>query len=180
MIDKYKTFLLKESLDISFEKKILKSLNYILGGYYKLPIEIKSLIKFDQIPLDIYQKIYDYFEFEKKLSNSTYIDFNNQKLKDIGKKTEEEIFLGMFGFIELIGLENINDKYNTIDLYNRMLDEIRSLPDIKNSDDFIRDYNIFRKILAKKDSPSKDLGLVIGSRFQKDFLHFNKIINKFI
>lgn len=65
-----------------------------------------------------------------------------------------------------------------IDLYDRMLDEIRSLPDIKNSDDIIRDYNTFREIMQRKDSPSKDLGIVLYSRFQDEYKYYNRLVNK--
>jgi hypothetical protein len=167
---------LNENLDNSFKNKILLSLKNLLGAYGKLPKEIKDLIKFNQIPTDVYQKISDYYDFEKVLSNNTYPEFSVQKLKTIGKKINDH-FLETLGFIELIGIDKF-DRYNTIDLYNRMLDEIRSLPDIKNSDDVIRDYNIFREIMGRKDSPSKDLGIVLTSRFQDEYKYYNRLVNK--
>jgi hypothetical protein len=176
-IDKFKNlFLLKESIDATFKKKILKALKDKLGAYGRLPKEIKDLVKFNQIPMDVYQKINDYYDFEKTLPNDTYIEFSKQKLKEIGEKINED-FLGFLGFIELIGIDKF-DRYNTIDLYNGMLDEIRSLPDIKNSDDVIGDYNIFRKTIGGKYSPTRNLQLVITSRFQEEYQYYNKIINK--
>lgn len=175
-IDKFKDFLLNESVDITFKNKILSSLKDLLGAYGKLPKEIKDLVNFNQIPMDVYQKISDYYDFEKVLSNNTYIEFSSQKLKTIGKKIDDH-FLETLGFIELIGIDKF-DRYNTIDLYNRMLDEIRSLPDIENSDDVIRDYNTFREIMGRKDSPSKDLGIVLTSRFQDEYKHYNCLVNK--
>jgi hypothetical protein len=167
---------LNESVDITFKKKILSSLKDLLGAYGNLPKEIKDLVKFNQIPTDVYQKISDYYDFEKKLSNNTYSEFSKKKLNTIGKKINDH-FLETLGFIELIGIDKF-DRYNTIDLYNRMLDEIRSLPDIKNSDDVIKDYNIFREIMGRKDSPSKDLGIVLTSRFQDEYKHYNRLVNK--
>lgn len=175
-IDKFKNFLLNEGVDSTFKNKILSSLKNKLGAYSKLPKEIKSLINFNQIPVDVYQKISDYYEVERALPKDTYIDSSRQRLKSIGYKIDG-YFLGTLGFIELIGIDNFN-RYNTIDLYNRMLDEIRSLPDIKNSDDVIRDYNIFREIMGRKDSPSKDLGLVLPSRFQDEYKYYNRLVNK--
>jgi hypothetical protein len=178
MIDKVKNYhqFINESVDVSFKKKILSSLKDLLGAYGNLPKEIKDLVKFNQIPTDVYQKISDYYDFEKTLSSNTYIEFSGQKLKTIGKKINDH-FLETLGFIELIGIDKF-DTYNTIDLYNRMLDEIRSLPDIKSSDDVIKDYNIFREIMNRKDSPSKDLGIVLTSRFQDEYKHYNRLVNK--
>ena len=175
-IDKFKDFLLNESVDRTFKNKILSSLKDLLGAYGKLPKEIKDLVNFNQIPMDVYQKISDYYDIEKVLPKDTYIDSSRQKLVSIGKKIDDH-FLGTLGFIELIGIDKF-DRYNTIDLYNRMLDEIRSLPDIKNSDDVIRDYNTFREIMRRKDSPSKDLGIVLTSRFQDEYKHYNRLVNK--
>jgi len=175
-IDKFKDFLLNESVNRTFKNKVLLSLKDKLGGYGKLPKEIKELINFNQIPMDVYQKISDYYEVEKVLPKDTYIDSSRQRLKSIGYKIDDH-FLGTLRFIELIGIDNFN-RYNTIDLYNRMLDEIRSLPDIKNSDDVIRDYNVFREIMGRKDSPSKDLGIVLPSRFQDEYKHYNRLVNK--
>ncbi len=178
MIDKVKNYhqFINESVDVSFKKKILSSLKDLLGAYGNLPKEIKDLVKFNQIPTDVYQKISDYYDFEKTLSSNTYIEFSGQKLKTIGKKIDDH-FLETLGFIELIGIDKFY-RYNTIDLYNRMLDEIRSLPDIKGSDDVIKDYNIFREIMNRKDSPSKDLGIVLTSRFQDEYKHYNRLVNK--
>jgi hypothetical protein len=159
-------------IDKTFKNKILSSLNDILNGYGKLPKEIKDLVNFNQIPIDIYQKINDYYDVEKVLQKDAY----SSKLKSIGKKIDE-LFLGTLGFIELIGIDKF-DRYKTIDLYNRMLDEIRSLPDIKNSDDVIKDYNIFREIMKRKDSPSKDLGIVLTSRFQDEYKYYSRLANK--
>ena len=175
-IDNFKNFLLKESVDVSFKKKILSSLKDKLGAYGKLPKEIKDLVKFNQIPTDVYQKINDYYDFEKTLSKDTYMEFCNRKLKSIGKGVDEDL-LGFFGFIELIGVDKF-DRYNTIDLYNGVLDEIRSLPDIKNSDDVIRDYNIFRKTIGGKYSPTRNLQIVITSRFQDEYNYYNRLVNK--
>ena len=175
-IDKFNNFLLNESVDVTFKNKILKSLKDKLGSYGKLPKEIKDLVKFNQIPNDVYQKIKDYYELEKTLSKDTYMEFCNQKLKSIGKGVDEDL-LGFFGFIELIGIDKF-DRYNTIDLYNGMLDEIRSLPNIKNSDDVIGDYNIFRKTIGGKYSPTRNLQLVITSRFLEDYNYYSKIVNK--
>jgi hypothetical protein len=175
-IDKFKDFLLNESVNRTFKNKVLLSLKDKLGGYGKLPKEIKELINFNQIPMDVYQKISDYYEVEKVLPKDTYIDSSKQRLKSIGYKIDDH-FLGTLGFIELIGIDNLN-RYNTIDLYNRMLDEIRSLPDIKNSDDVTRDYNVFREIMGRKDSPSKDLGIVLPSRFQDEYKYYNRLVNK--
>lgn len=172
----FKDFLLNESVDITFKNKILSSLKDKLGGYGKLPKEIKDLMNFNQIPMDVYQKISDYYDVEKVLPKDTYIDSSRQRLKSIGNKIDNH-FLGTLGFIELIGIDKF-DRYNTIGLYNKMLDEIRSLPDIKNSDDVIRDYNTFREIMGKKDSPSKDLGIVLTSRFQDEYKHYNRLVNK--
>jgi hypothetical protein len=167
---------LNESVDITFKKKILSSLKDKLGAYGKLPKEIKDLIKFNQIPMDVYQKISDYYEVEKTLPSDTYMEFCNQKLKSIGKGIDDNLF-GFLGFIELIGVDKFN-RYNTIDLYNEMLDEIRNLPDIKNSNDVIRDYNIFRKTIGDKYSPYRNLALVITSRFQDEYKHYNRLVNK--
>jgi hypothetical protein len=175
-INKFKDFLLNEGVDVTFKKKILSSLKDKLGAYGKLPKEIKGLVKFNQIPMDVYQKISDYYEVEKTLPSDTYMEFCNQKLKSIGKGIDDDLF-GFLGFIELIGVDKF-DRYNTIDLYNGMLDEIRNLPDIKNSDDVIKDYNIFREIMGRKDSPSKDLGIVLTSRFQDEYKHYNRLVNK--
>jgi len=175
-INKFKDFLLNEGVDVTFKKKILSSLKDLLGAYGNLPKEIKDLVKFNQIPTDVYQKISDYYDFEKTLSNDTYVEFSKKKLNTIGKKINDH-FLETLGFIELIGIDKF-DIYNIIDLYNRMLDEIRSLPDIKNSDDVIKDYNIFREIMNRKDSPSKDLGIVLTSRFQDEYKHYNRLVNK--
>jgi hypothetical protein len=175
-IDNFKNFLLKESVDRTFKNKILSSLKDKLGAYGKLPKEIKDLVKFNQIPTDVYQKINDYYDFEKTLSKDTYMEFCNQKLKSIGKGVDEDL-LGFFGFIELIGVDKF-DRYNTIDLFNRMLDEIRSLPDIKNSDNVIRDYNIFRKTIGGKYSPTRNLQIVITSRFQDEYKYYSRLVNK--
>lgn len=59
-----------------------------------------------------------------------------------------------------------------------MLDEIRSLPDIKNSDNSLRDYNIFRKTIQGKYSPTRNLNLVITSRFQDEFNYYSRLVNK--
>jgi hypothetical protein len=175
-IDKFKDFLLNESVDRTFKNKILSSLKDKLGAYGKLPKEIKDLINFNQIPMDVYQKISDYYEVEKTLPSDTYMEFCNQKLKSIGKGVDDNLF-GFFGFIELVGVDKF-DRYNTIDLYNGMLDEIRNLPDIKNSDDVIRDYNIFRKTIGDKYSPSRNLALVITSRFQDEYKYYSRLVNK--
>lgn len=160
----------------TFKNKVLSSLKDLLGAYGKLPKEIKDLINFNQIPMDVYHKISDYYDVEKVLPKDTYIVSSRQKLGSIGKKIDDH-FIGILGFIELIGVDNFH-RYNTIDLYNRMLDEIRSLPDIKNSDDVIRDYNAFREIMKRKDSPSKDLGIVLTSRFQDEYKYYNLLVNK--
>lgn len=175
-IDKFKDFLLNESVDRTFKNKILSSLKDLLGAYGKLPKEIKDLVNFNQIPMDVYQKISDYYEVEKTLPSDTYMEFCNQKLKSIGKGVDED-FLGFLGFIELVGVDKF-DRYNTIDLYNGMLEEIRSLPDIKNSDDVIRDYNIFRKTIGDKYSPLRNLALVITSRFQDEYKYYSHLVNK--
>jgi hypothetical protein len=167
---------LNESVDVSFKKKILSSLKDLLGAYGNLPKEIKDLVKFNQIPNDVYQKINDYYVLEKTLPSDTHMEFCNQKLKSIGKGVDEYL-LGFFGFIELIGIDKF-DRYNTIDLYNGMLDEIRSLPDIKNSDDVIGDYNIFRRTIGGKHSPTRNLQLVITSRFQEEYNYYSKVVNK--
>ena len=175
-IDKFRGFLLNESVDRKFKNTILSHLKDLLGAYGKLPKEIKDLVKFNQIPMDVYQKISDYYDFEKVLSNNTYIEFSSEKLKTIGEKINY-VLLGTLGFIELIGVDKF-DRYNTIDLYNRMLAEIRSLPDIKNSDDVIRDYNIFRGIMQRRDSPSKDLGIVLTIRFEDEYDYYHRLVNK--
>lgn len=162
---------MNEKLDSVFKKKILSSLKDLLNGYGRIPNEIKKNVKFNQIPIDVYLKIYDYFEVEKKLPRNTYIEPFGQNLSSIGKKINES-FLGTLGFIELIGVNKFN-KYNTKELYLRMLDEIRSLPDIKNSDNIIRDYNIFRERMGKKDSPTKDLSLVLPSRFLDEYYYYS-------
>jgi hypothetical protein len=161
---------MNNEIDTSFKKKIIFSLKEKLYCHVKY---IKYLVKFNQIPIDVYQKINDYYEVEKVLPKDTYIECSKQKLKHIGNKIDNH-FLATLGFIELIGIDKF-DKYNTISLYNRMLDEIRSLPDIKNSVDVINDYNIFREIMGRKDSPSKDLGIVLYSRFQVEYNYFNNI-----
>jgi|LakMenE18May11ns_1017448.scaffolds.fasta_scaffold9684910_2 hypothetical protein len=175
-INKFKDFLLNEGVDVTFKKKILSSLKDKLGAYGKLPKEIKGLVKFNQIPMDVYQKISDYYEVEKTLPSDTYMEFCNQKLKSIGKGIDDDLF-GFLGFIELIGVDKF-DRYNTIDLYNGMLDEIRNLPDIKNSDDVIRDYNIFRKTIGEKYSPLRNLTIVITSRFQDEYKYYSHLVNK--
>jgi hypothetical protein len=175
-IDKFKDFLLNESVDRNFKNKILSSLKDKLGAYGKLPKEIKDLINFNQIPMDVYQKISDYYEVEKTLPSDTYMEFCNQKLKSIGKGIDDNLF-GFLGFIELIGVDKFN-RYNTIDLYNGMLVEIRSLPDIKNSDDVIGDYNIFRKTIGGKYSTTRNLALVITSRFQDEYKYYSRLVNK--
>jgi hypothetical protein len=175
-IESFKKLLLVEGIDRTFRNKILSSLKDLLGAYGKLPKEIKDLVNFNQIPVDVYQRISNYYDFEKVLSSNTYIESSRQKLKEIGKKIDDH-FLGTLGFIELVGIDKF-DRYNTIDLYNRMLEEIRSLPDIKNSDDVIRDYNIFREIMKRKDSPSKDLGIVLTSRFQDEYKYYSRLVNK--
>lgn len=162
-IEKFNEFLIKESIDIDFKNKIIRSLNSLLGGYGKMPKKIRDLIKFDQIPIHIYQKINDYYDFERSLP------INKNKLIS-------EHFLSILGFIELIDISNF-DRYNTIDLYNKMILEIESLPDIKNSTDVISDYNTFRKIMSRKDSPSKDLGLVLISRFQDEYNYYKSLLN---
>lgn len=161
-IEKFGEFLIKESIDIDFKNKIIRSLNSLLGGYGRMPKKIRDLIKFDQIPIHIYQKINDYYDFEISLPRKT-------------TKLINDHFLSILGFIELIGVSNF-DRYNTIDLYNRMISEIESLPDIKNSTDIVSDYNTFRKIMSRKDSPSKDLGLVLISRFQDEYDYYTKMI----
>jgi hypothetical protein len=168
--------LLNESIDRSFKNKILSSLKEKLGGYGKLPKEIKDSVKFNQIPMDVYQKINDYYEFEKTLPGNTYMEFCKRKLSSIGKGVDE-LLLGFLGFIELIGTDKF-DKYDTNDLYNGMVDEIRNIPDIKNSDDPMRDYNIFRKTLVEKYSPTRNLQLVITSRFQYEYYRYNKLIER--
>ena len=175
-IDFFKDLLLNEGVDVTFKKKILSSLKDLLGAYGNLPKEIKDLVKFNQIPTDVYQKISDYYDFEKTLSNDTYVEFSKKKLNTMGKKINDH-FLETLGFIELIGIDKF-DRYNTIDLYNGMLDEIRNLPDIKNSDDVIGDYNIFRKTIGGKYSPTRNLQLVITSRFQDEYKHYNSLVNK--
>jgi hypothetical protein len=175
-IDKFKNLLLNEGVDRTFKNMILSSLKDKLGAYGKLPKEIKNLVKFDQIPMDVYQKISDYYEVEKTLPGDTYMEFCGQKLKSIGKGVDNNLF-GFLGFIELIGVDKF-DRYNTIDLYNGMLGEIRSLPDIKNSDDVIRDYNIFRKTIRGKHSPLRNLVLVITSRFQDEYMYYSHLVNK--
>lgn len=174
-VKNWKKFL-NESVDISFKKKILSSLKDKLGAYGNLPKEIKDLVKFNQIPSDVYEKISDYYNVEKTLPSNTYMEFCNQKLKSIGKGIDNDLF-GFLGFIELIGVDKF-DRYNTIDLYKGMLDEIRNLPDIKNSDDVIRDYNIFRKTIGEKYSPSRNLALVITSRFQDEYKYYSHLVNK--
>ena len=175
-IDNFKKLLSEGNIDKTFKNKVLLSLKDKLNGYGRLPKEIKDLVKFNQIPIDIYQKINDYYDFEKTLPSDTYMEFCNQKLKSIGKGIDE-YFLGFLGFIELIGIDKL-DRYNTIDLYNQMLDEIRSLPDIKNSDNSLRDYNIFRKTIQEKYSPTRNLNLVITSRFQDEFNYYSRLVNK--
>jgi len=59
-----------------------------------------------------------------------------------------------------------------------MIDEIRSLPDIKNSDNVIDDYNIFRNLISRKESQTKDLFLVIASRFLDDYNYYIRLIEK--
>lgn len=176
IMDNFKKFTIKESVDRTFKNKILSSLKDKLGAYGKLPKEIKELINFNQIPMDVYQKISDYYEIEETLPMDTHMEYCNQKLKSIGKGIDE-CFLGFLGFIELVGVDKF-DRYKTIDLYNGMLEEIRSLPDIKNSDDIIRDYNIFRKTIGGKHSPSRNLALVITSRFQDEYQYYNHLVNK--
>ena len=143
---------LNNKIDSSFKKRIIFSLKEKLCYYDKLPKEIKDLVKFNQIPIDVYQKINDYYTVEKVLPSDSYIVFCKQKLKYIGKKIDNH-FLATLGFIELIVIDKF-DKYNTIDLYNRMLDEIRSLPDIKNSTDIKKDliniYKVFFILYTKK------------------------------
>jgi hypothetical protein len=181
LIDDFKTFnnkKLNENVDISFKNKILSSLNDSLHGYKKLPNDIKKLIKFDKIPIDVYNKIKSYYEIEKQLSGDIYIDSSKQKLKHIGKKIDV-YFLSMFGFIELIGIDKLNDRYNTIELYNDMVNEIRSLPDIEKSDNIIEDYNIFRETLNRKESPTRNLNLVLYSRFLDDYNYYTQLINKY-
>lgn len=175
-IDNFKKLLSEGNIDKIFKNKVLLSLKDKLNGYGRLPKEIKDLVKFNQIPIDVYQKINDYYDFEKTLPSDTYMEFCNQKLKSIGKGIDE-YFLGFLGFIELIGIDKL-DRYNTIDLYNQMLDEIRSLPDIKNSDNSLRDYNIFRKTIQGKYSPTRNLNLVITSRFQDEFNYYSRLVNK--
>ena len=174
-IDNFKNYFLSENLDRRFKNKILSSLKNTLDGYNKLPKEIKKLINFNQMPMDVYQKIVDYYEFEKTLPKNTYIKSLDLKLKLTGREFDED-FLGFIGFIELIGINKFN-RYNTIKLYNAMLDEIRNLPDIKKSDDVINDYNIFRKRIKDKASPTRNLRLVIISRFLEEYRYFSKLVN---
>jgi hypothetical protein len=173
-IEKFDEFLIKESIDIDFKNKIIRSLNSLLGGYGRMPKKIRDLIKFDQIPIHIYQKINDYYDFERSLPGDTYIEYSSKKFRNTTKAISDR-FLSILGFIELIGVSNF-DRYNTIDLYSRMITEIESLPDIKNSTDVIGDYNTFRKIMSRKDSPSKDLGLVLISRFRDEYNYYRKMI----
>lgn len=175
-MDDSKDFSLRENADKIFKNKILLSLKYKLGCYDRLPKEIKNSIKFNQIPIDVFQKISDYYAIEKVLPGDTYIESSRQILKVIGKKIDEH-FLGILGFIELIGIDKL-DRYDTIDLYNRMVDEIRSLPDINNSEDVITDYNTFREIMGRKDSPTKDLGLVLISRFRDEYEYYYTLVTK--
>lgn len=85
----------------------------------------------------------------------------------------------MFGFIELIGIDKLKDRYNTIELYNDMVNEIRSLPDIEKSDNIIEDYNIFRETLNRKESPTRSLNLVLYSRFLDEYNYYTQLINKY-
>jgi len=75
-INNFRQFPLKENLDTSFKNKILSSLNNTLKGYNKLPKEIKDLVKFNQIPPDVYQKIKDYYEVEKMLPKNSKKSMN--------------------------------------------------------------------------------------------------------
>ena len=49
---------------------------------------------------------------------------------------------------------------------------------IKNSDNVVRDYNIFREIMGRKDSASKDLGLVLPLRFLDEYNYYRDLVNK--
>lgn len=174
-IEKFGDFLIKESIDMDFKNKIIRSLNSLLGGYGRMSKRIRDLIKFDQIPEHVYEKISDYYYFERSLPGDTYIEYSSKKFRNTTKAISDSL-LSILGFIELIGISNF-DRYNTIDLYNRMISEIESLPDIKNSTDVISDYSTFRKIMSRSDSPSKDLGLVLISRFQDEYNYYKSLVN---
>lgn len=175
-IDKFTKPLLVEDVDKALKNKILLSYKDIHHGS-KLPNEIKKLIKFNQIPNDVYDKINDYYNFEKTLPGDTYIEPFKQKLKNVGKGIDYG-FLATLAFIELIGVDRLNDRYGTLKLYEDMLDEIRNLPDIKTSENKFEDYNTFRKTISEKSSPTRNLNLVIYSRFLDDHRHYERLIAK--
>ena len=58
-IDNFKKLLSEGNIDKTFKNKVLLSLKDKLNGYGRLPKEIKDLVKFNQIPIDVYQKIND-------------------------------------------------------------------------------------------------------------------------
>lgn len=171
-IDKVRNFGVQDNIDPKFKTLLIKSFSNMINGVKKIP---KNQIKFNQIPKDVYDKLFDYYTVEKSLPKDTYINFSKQKLRHIGNQMEDH-FLGVLTFIELIGLERLNDRYGSIDLYNKMIEEIRNLPDIKNSDDVIGDYEIFRKVLSDKDSPTRNLFLVLPSRFLYDYNKYEKLL----
>ena len=163
--------------DISktYKNKILRSLNIYLGlGNSGISKDMKKMVNFDQIPLDIYQKVESYHDFETELPKDTYIETFRQKLKYVGMGFGKD-FLGIFGFIELIGTDEFSQ--GTSELYQDMLKEIRSLPNIENSDNTIRDYNIFRETISRRESPYRNLNLVLPSRHLEKYLHYQKIFN---
>ena len=47
-----------------------------------------------------------------------------------------------------------------------------------SADDVIRDYNIFRKTIGGKYSPTRNLQIVITSRFLVEYNYYAKIVNK--
>jgi hypothetical protein len=160
------------------KKLVFKGLVDVLNGYNTLPKSIKSKVLFNQIPQDVYIRLFDYYSYEKELNQDSEISIGKylHKLKHVGKGVNIRTF-GILGFIELIGVDSLKDERNTIGLYEKMLSQVRSLPDIKNSEDKTSEYTLFREIMSAKDSPIKDLGLVLPIRKMTDFRYYIDLIN---
>lgn len=153
--------------------------NYIYKGIsdylnvWNIKRNIKKMVLIDKLPIELINKLYNYQLFEKEILNKyktnslPYLLIDNNKIyfSPYFKYGKYKIF-GLFGIINIFGEKEVEKR---IPIYKDMLIELENIPelegDFNNKCKLYYDFNIK---LKRKDSPTKDMFLLLTTRFMDE------------
>jgi hypothetical protein len=138
------------------QRGVAEFLNEWLGINRK----IKRLINYDEIPTHIVEKIYAYLQFEIK--NRKIIPNDTFPFVYFGTSSKYKLF-GVLGMVSIIGRDKVRKH---IDFVDDAYAELESIPSLTG--EFEKDlelYTNFADTLRRYESPTRNLNLVIYTRF---------------